>query len=797
MRPEQEGFDGAVVSRQQRIPEGEAVSILERITDAFFALDTEWRFTYVNTQAERLLHRTRDGLLGKNIWDEFPEAVGTAFDKEYRRAVSEQTTVTFDEYYSPLQTHFTVHAYPAEDGLSVYFENSTERKKEERRRIQWERRSAFGAEVGVAVNQSGTLQSGLQSCAEAMVIHLDAALARIWTLDAEEEVLELQASAGRYTHLDGPHGRVPVGQFKIGLIAQERKPHLTNTVVGDPRVSDQEWARREGMVAFAGYPLVVSDQLVGVIAMFAREVLTEDTLNALALVADMLAQTIQRKRTEQALQESQRNTLLVTETMPQLVWSVRADGFMDYCNSRWCAYTGMSLEQTREKGWSLFHAEDVEQVQRKWMHALQTGEEYINEYRIRRASDGAYRWFLARALPLRNDEGEILRWYGTCTDIDGRKRAEQMQRVLAEVGQRMRAHLDPEAMLWEAVSVVGPYLQVSRCHYGEIDLNEDVVTVHRDYCDGVPSHAGSYPLASFGEATAVDLREGRNVINEDTKMDPRTAPFYETIYEPMQLRSFIAIPLVKDGHLVTVSSVHDAKPRQWQPDEIELVEKVGEQTWLTFENAKLYQNAQALNQKLKRAMTETHHRVKNNLQLISALIDMQRGEGRDVVPISEFVRLGQNVQALGVIHDVLTKEAKGGGDQETLSAREVLEKLLSMLVQTLGSDRPVKFQLEDVRIPGRQVTSLALVTNELVANALKHGKGRTDLCFRTAEGQVILEVLDDGPGFPDGFDPTKAANTGLELIENISRWDLGGETSYTNRAEGGARVIVSFPIKSK
>ena len=95
----------------------------------------------------------------------------------------------------------------------------------------------------------------LQRCAEALVDHLHGAFARIWTLNPQEDVLELQASAGLYTHLDGPHSRVPVGKYKIGLIAQERKPHLTNAVVGDPRVSDQEWARREGMVAFAGYPL--------------------------------------------------------------------------------------------------------------------------------------------------------------------------------------------------------------------------------------------------------------------------------------------------------------------------------------------------------------------------------------------------------------------------------------------------------------------------------------------------------------------------------------------------------------
>jgi two-component system, NtrC family, sensor kinase len=98
-------------------------------------------------------------------------------------------------------------------------------------------------------------------------------------------LLELQASARIYTHLDGPHSRVPVGELKIGLIAQERQPHLTNAVTSDPRVSDKEWAMREGMVAFAGYPLVVEGRVIGVMAMFARQELAQDTLEALASVA--------------------------------------------------------------------------------------------------------------------------------------------------------------------------------------------------------------------------------------------------------------------------------------------------------------------------------------------------------------------------------------------------------------------------------------------------------------------------------------------------------------------------------
>jgi PAS domain S-box-containing protein len=164
--------------------------------------------------------------------------------------------------------------------------------------------AALGAEVGVALAEGGVpLRQVLQRCAEAVVRHLDAAFARVWTLDQDGAALELQASAGLYTHLDGPHGRVPVGRFKIGLIAAERRPHLTNSVVGDPRVGDQEWARREGMRAFAGYPLLVEERLVGVLAMFARSALPDDTLEALSSVSNVIAQGIERRRAEEALDQ--------------------------------------------------------------------------------------------------------------------------------------------------------------------------------------------------------------------------------------------------------------------------------------------------------------------------------------------------------------------------------------------------------------------------------------------------------------------------------------------------------------
>ncbi len=156
----------------------------------------------------------------------------------------------------------------------------------------------LGADVGVALTDTEDLSTCLSGCAKAMVRNLDAAFARVWTLNPAGDTLELQASAGLYTHLNGAHARIPVGKFKIGLIAAERRPHLTNDVVNDPRVSDRDWARREGIASFAGYPLVVEDQLMGVLGMFARDPMPVEALGALDSVAHSIAVSISRRREE-------------------------------------------------------------------------------------------------------------------------------------------------------------------------------------------------------------------------------------------------------------------------------------------------------------------------------------------------------------------------------------------------------------------------------------------------------------------------------------------------------------------
>jgi PAS domain S-box-containing protein len=186
--------------------------------------------------------------------------------------------------------------------------------------------SALASEIAILLTQGDDVPETLQRAAQLIVHFLEAAFVRVWTLNQAGNVLELQASAGMYTHLDGAHARVPVGQFKIGRIAREGQPHLTNDVQADSWVSDPEWARRERMIAFAGYPLMVGDSVVGVVAAFAHRPLSKAAYQTFGSLAGSIAQFLGRKRTEVALQDSEARVRLLLDSTAEAVYGIDLSG---------------------------------------------------------------------------------------------------------------------------------------------------------------------------------------------------------------------------------------------------------------------------------------------------------------------------------------------------------------------------------------------------------------------------------------------------------------------------------------
>jgi PAS domain S-box-containing protein len=131
----------------------------------------------------------------------------------------------------------------------------------------------------------------------------------------------------------------------------------------------------------------------------------------------------ERQQVEQSRLASEEQYHALADAMPQIVWTARPDGDLDYYNQRWFDYTGTTLEETQGRGWEMMlHPDDLQRSVDNWTQAVRTGLSYEDEYRFKRAVDGVYRWHLARAVPIFAADGNILKWIGTCTDIEEKKR---------------------------------------------------------------------------------------------------------------------------------------------------------------------------------------------------------------------------------------------------------------------------------------------------------------------------------------------------------------------------------------
>ncbi len=158
------------------------------------------------------------------------------------------------------------------------------------------------------------------------------------------------------------------------------------------------------------------------------------------LVVSMASDVTERIKVAAALNKSGEHFRLLADTIPQIVWTANPDGLLDYYNRHWINYTGMNVEDTKGSGWQpVLHPDDLEECVATWNLSIKTGEPYEIQYRFKRASDGAYRWHLGRALPVKNEMGQIIKWFGTSTDIDDQRRnAEVLEKLVLERTEALR-----------------------------------------------------------------------------------------------------------------------------------------------------------------------------------------------------------------------------------------------------------------------------------------------------------------------------------------------------------------------
>ena len=249
-----------------------------------------------------------------------------------------------------------------------------------------------------------------------------------------------------------PYLRIAPNMGSCGTAAFLREPVYTEDTGTDVLWEDcRDIAVRNGLRAIWSTPILGDDNAVlGTFAMYYGEpgLPSREQIQLIDMAVQMARVAIEAKRSEDALRKSEDGLRVVIDTIPAMAWSVLPDGAVDFLNQRWLDYAGVSLEQYIEAPTRAIHPEDIPRVLEKWLADMAAGEPYEDEMRLRRA-DGEYRWFLIRTVPLRDEHGNIIKWYGTSTDIEDRKQAEDTlrrnQAFFVAEAQRIGGLLGPGA----------------------------------------------------------------------------------------------------------------------------------------------------------------------------------------------------------------------------------------------------------------------------------------------------------------------------------------------------------------
>ena len=426
--------------------------VYERITDAFFAVDTDWRFTHLNDQAERLLGRTADELRGRSIWEVFPEAVGSTFEREYRRAMETQESVSFEEHYPPLDTTFTVEGFPSETGLSVYFRNVTERVRREQEVHARVRQQHVIAQLGQRALAATDIDEFMHHVCETAADTLDVACCKVLDLHDEESELHLRSGVGWNPGVVGT-ATVPADtNSQAGYTLQQREPVRVEELstetrfTGPPLLADHDV--ESGISVVIGSP----EEPWGILGTHDTAVrsFSEQDADFVRSVAALLASAIDRHERERELERYE----TVFETLSDGVYTVDPEGRFTLVNEAYVEMTGWARAELLGSHVSALVDDDVRTAAKELEGALvegrrqratlearletKDGESFPAEatFSLLETSDGYERIGVVRDISARKRRENALR--------EHRERVEQLNRLALRIFDAIRGAMRAE-----------------------------------------------------------------------------------------------------------------------------------------------------------------------------------------------------------------------------------------------------------------------------------------------------------------------------------------------------------------
>lgn len=714
------------------------LTFLETLPDALFVVDDTATILYANASAHTIAGSPPEDICGKSLWRGVPQVAST----ELYHAVQEiaQTRIPGEvEYVSPVMgTWLHVQLSPMVGGLMMQIHQG---------RTSTQSQEMVPRREYLSINDLDGLYSGI------ILLTPDGIVLEI------NEIPLAYAQIRREEVIGQPLTEAPWWSFYLSSQAQLR--------AAITRASRGETVHFETVV----HPRESMDHHLEVMITPHRGA---DCQIEYLIMAGINITARKQAEAEQQLKASEENWHMLAETMPQLVWIERADGSVEYVNQRYIDYLQAGPEQLQRDGWSHFvHEDDAQRTLAAWRHACESGEPYEIEYRLKQGHTGAYRWFLARALPVRNEADQILKWFGTCTDIDEQKRAEEALRQSQE-----RAN---------------------------VLMNSNIIGIFVDEADQIVDANDTF-LHMTGY-TRADLRAGR--LNWLRMTPPEYLDRTLEAHQELATRQSIAYEkeyICQDGSRLPVLVGHVVL-QHYPSQTIGFVLDISAR--------------KELEQRKDTFISMASHELRNPLaalKLQTALLHRRLARQGIQEQVPAFARMEAQINKVTrLVAELLDVSKIQAGGLEYRQEAVDLDALLREVVETMRHTHPSHHILVQGHVGISLIGDrdrLGQVFTNLLSNAIKYSPhARTVEVELTSSSDVVtIRVIDHGQGIPreqlarifDRFyrvaDPRQrrisGLGMGLYIVAEIVKAH-GGSITVDSEVEKGSTFTVTFPARKR
>lgn len=741
--------DSKTASDKLKAEHDHLVDVLESMSDAFVSLDTDWCYTYVNEKAGGIFGKNPQWLTGKHIWTVFPEGIGQPFYMNYKTAMNERVSISVEEYYPPLDKWFENRIYPTENGISIFFHDITENKKKELQVAESELRyRAIFENTGTA----------------AVIIE-------------EDTVISLANS--KFEELSG-YPREEIENIKSwkefvawdDLVKMEEQ-HMLRRMKNEAALKSYEFrfVDRKGNEK---YILLTVDIIPN----------TKRSVASLLDISDI-------KSAEIKLRESEANYRLLFEQnpLPMLIYE-RGTLKMIAANESFLKHYGYKAEQVSSMVLTDLYPADQKKAIIELAHKIQ-GHVYAGEWR-HVVADGSFIDILATShdILFENKNARI----AVINDITERKKIEQ---ELQHSRMLLRSMIDALPMWLSAIDLHGKYFIANQYYSKTFKIPLSQIENH-----------------NFKEFFELELYKRHHALVEKCIKLGKSIEISDVVeFEKDQPRYLFGAytPLFdQDGKIFGLSAaVMDiTKQKEFEEEIIRLnstlEEKVAKRTTelarkneeLLLEISERVKAEELIKHQLQEKevlLQEIHHRVKNNMQVIVSILNLQLSSVRDE-HTRRILRDSQTrIKTMALVHEKLY-ETTDFSNIDLIDYIKNLFEFLTSIYKSPSENIQCKITGKSYKVDIDTIIAIGLITNEIVTNSFKYAfdpgsKGLIEIRLtKLDEKNLVYSIKDNGKGLPDGFDIRDTKSLGLQLVSILTE-QINGTIDVKNSSKGTEFVL--------